>query len=180
MSILGSTSSAVTSLPLRSGLGAAQELSTALYRASGRWPWCRAAWGQRGELQGSFSWESGWSSPLEATPPFVCFAAGGRGAAGSCWMPRAAGCGFAGFARSDPTALACRACSGARAARLRSPPVSGAGAGGLHRDLSLDAGRYRLTRANPRPRRLGTAASRRTGRCPVGLLYQENSQAPGS
>lgn len=53
--------------------------------------------------------------------------------------------------------------SGARAAGLQSPPVSGAGAGGLHRDLSLSAGRYRLNGANSRPRRLGTAASRWTG-----------------
>uniref|UniRef100_A0A8C6IFC4 Uncharacterized protein n=1 Tax=Mus spicilegus TaxID=10103 RepID=A0A8C6IFC4_MUSSI len=37
-------------------------------------------------------------------------------------MPRADGCGLAGFARSDPTALACRALSGARAAGPRSPP----------------------------------------------------------
>jgi hypothetical protein len=68
-------------------------------------------------------------------------------------MPRADGCGLAGFARSDPTALACRALSGARAAGPRSPPVSGAGAraGGLHCDLSLGAGRYRLTRANSWP-----------------------------
>lgn len=48
--------------------------------------------------------------------PFVCFATRGRGAAGACWMPRAAGCGFAGLARSDPTTLACRA------ARVHAPP----------------------------------------------------------
>lgn len=89
---------------------------------------------------------------------FVCFATGGRGAAGACWMPRAAGCGFAGLARSDPHYPCLPGRSSARAARLQSPPVSGAGAGGLSRDLSLGVGRYRLTRANSQPGRLGTAA----------------------
>lgn len=157
----------------------ARELSAALCRASGRWPRCRAARGQRGELQGSFSRESGRSSPTRSHSAFCLFC---------CRRPRSGG-----FLLLDATRCrvwTCRArplgsrcpclpaCSGARAARLRSPPVSGAGAGGLRRDLSLGAGRYRLTRVNSRQGRLGTAASPWTPRSCGSRPFAENTPEP--